>query len=1430
MKMGFWILLVLVAAAKLPAQTNGPVQLALIAESAEATTAADVLTAQLSDNPKIHLLERDEIEKIYREQGMSAANRDDLKLGRILGADGLLLLDIVRTPQTTNLTARLIAVKPGVVLTDGSFPWPLKDTPQWAESAAAYLNSFLTKLTVPAKDAIPISIVNLRAAVSSADEQETERDLKLLTIQRLSKEQRFFVLERQRMQLLGEEKELKSDESAFWNGSYLLDGTIDQNGYSPETITITARLTPPKGGAPLLFEVSGSRTNLSEVINRLAAKVTELLNVNSTVPQWTATNEAAQFYDEARWALRWGVYSEAQAAAESAWALGKQDMDCATVRIQAYMISPDTGESVIYYPPQQPPDPQDILFILHALQLYNEFSHNLPSDEPKVDSSWYLLGLEDLTVASRVLQVFNWSPDFYKPAAEKLAELRAAARSTAQWISQSPSVHDGYFVGDRVAVYDELYHFEEKPSIFGLKVDCGCLWQETPEDCVALYRELMGSPVFCYLQDRLWFRDSDHNSALRVLPPRLIAWNETDQKRIPYVWNDFVQELNASSNALLQLEAKAVVLADADRETKLAGSFTNFFDAFFENHDALVDNNVEVLYLEWRTGDLIEHMGGDSTSDTKDSLQHIYYSEYRPKIEAMDREYRDKTVFLSTFEKQKRYLKENTPYDFFKFAPLFGSATYSRAQALEIQPLFAAYISNLVTQAKSATGLQKTELEGAIGFVGLMRDNVNRILHPSAPQPQSPPNTPSPEPAPVANVAAQVPVPTNAPEIVTNVIGVNKFFAIPMNQFIDLGMSESINPQYSRVDITAHHWFEGKLLLDFHYDMLVETFDNKGTLIDNRQPRGSAVAIFDPATEHWNVIAGPETDTDMQNSYYHRTVLWHGYLFNCVGGQIRKYYFADQQWQILRISDGNNYELFVVNDHLYAANGTVIFEITDGGGATRILASTRRQPSRSALDTQDLGLPTLFEGPNHVLRVCTVNKVFTWTGSDWREDSKAPLDSTPPEIFGDGVLFRQAGFLNASWQNGVLYRQPNGTYGVLVRQDNIFCLANETNVVSFCLGSGNQADFSSMSRPGANVVPVPEPFWKMPANVLPNPPFALRKSELYILEDSFTAHTLINDRHEILQETAAAKDEYNAVLLFFSHDFPLPQKLFLKFDSPKAETPTWMLPTDNLLIFGSGTPFNRDPNGFIGGNSSEAGIWIVPIPAIESPVIMQKKIQLEQRTREKEEIVAAAEKVQEALLAKYDHNHNGVIDPDEIEAALDDPAFIESELDMIDANHNGLLDPAELAYFDPDKNKILEPHEQAGIEIAEHLLTERLMKKFDASGDGVLDQSEFNNLLASPKTDEAYMQGQPQNFFNWDDNHDGVIDARELESFLKQQLGSKLRPRGMAGAVFFRQLTADPNTAIDPRHMFKAEVEFYWQSSVSPANETPEPNPHWHVP
>ena len=293
-----------------------------------------------------------------------------------------------------------------------------------------------------------------------------------------------------------------------------------------------------------------------------------------------------------------------------------------------------------------------------------------------------------------------------------------------------------------------------------------------------------------------------------------------------------MQELGGSSNVLLQLEANALALADADDEQQMAAAFTNLFNCILENRDVFVANNVEVLYLDWSVKHLVSAMTANGiASETKDSLNHLFYSEYSPKLQAMDQEYWAKTVpagqVLSAFEKQKQYLKENRRYDFFEFVNLFQSRGYSKNQAFEIQPLIAAYKSNLVFQSQSASGMQRGELMGAIAQVGFLENDVKRILNPPVVACRDRnrrfkhPNPPRGEALPRRLRL------TNAPEIVTHVIGVDKFFPIPVERLIDLGSFERISPLGITITVTAHHWFEGKVFLDFQYGASIEMLDEK---------------------------------------------------------------------------------------------------------------------------------------------------------------------------------------------------------------------------------------------------------------------------------------------------------------------------------------------------------------------------------------------------------------------------------------------------------------------------------------------------------------------------------------------------------------------------------------------------------------------------
>ncbi|HTV61488.1 MAG TPA: hypothetical protein VMH30_02850, partial [Verrucomicrobiae bacterium] len=161
------------------------------------------------------------------------------------------------------------------------------------------------------------------------------------------------------------------------------------------------------------------------------------------------------------------------------------------------------------------------------------------------------------------------------------------------------------------------------------------------------------------------------------------------------------------------------------------------------------------------------------------------------------------------------------------------------------------------------------------------------------------------------------------------------------------------------------------------------------------------------------------------------------------------------------------------------------------------------------------------------------------------------------------------------------------------------------------------------------------------------------------------------------------------------------------------------------------------------------------------------------------------------------------IDPDEKEAALDDPAFIEAQLDVIDANHNGMLDREEIAFFDVYHHNFPSLKEQTGIEITEHLLAERLMKKFDANGDGILQPAEFQALEES--LDTGGHKTWQNLYLRYKGDHPG-IDIDGLTDFLKAQTAAEIGRSGIVGGMEFEMPI--PIKFLD--QFFIQSVDDYW--------------------
>ena len=669
----------------------------------------------------------------------------------------------------------------------------------------------------------------------------------------------------------------------------------------------------------MLFEVKGSRTNISEMVNLLTAKISELLKASGRAQGWNASDEATQYFEEAKWALKWGLLPEAQMASDSSWALAKRDLDCARLRVQSYLpeilsgvhdfenssltvsegadlneirreiervrhtragaVFSLDGATLNYIALEKAPEPKAIDRALKPLTLYEELSHELAEElkssrdkGEEAAGAWFALGVDDLTAAAKVLERYQFVPGSEQPVAKKLAELRERARSVDQLISDVSLIRNHYYLteGALPKYSDVTRYVSDGKNVLQCEVEWGCFWQETPEDCLSLYRDLLKSPAFCLIHRSFWTRPPQQ--------PRITAWNERDRRRLPEVWAGFLQELNQSTNLLWRMEARALTFAVAPTQAEQGTAFTNLFNLISENNDELMTYPFPLFDHQWGLDRLFE----------RGPFHSLYVSSYRAKLEAFEEAYAFNSIpgmnEQLLFPQQKRYLETNTTYEFSEIARLFyHPRSFTKSQARELQPLIAGYKTNLFARSQVSSG-EWTRLRQVMDMVAHGENTINRVIDPSVPLRSSskdlPPrpktlaqsNSPSTNvvqggsppisrpailtsspPLEVNHKPAKV-APTSLPEpaVVANIVVANKFSEIPSMDSTDTGPA-------TRMEILAHHWNEGKLLLDFESlgPLKLRVINENSPEANNFKAYGtpSGLAVFDPANGHWEVAA-----------------------------------------------------------------------------------------------------------------------------------------------------------------------------------------------------------------------------------------------------------------------------------------------------------------------------------------------------------------------------------------------------------------------------------------------------------------------------------------------------------------------------------------------------------------------------------------------
>jgi hypothetical protein len=485
-----------------------------------------LLTAELSKSRDAVVVERGEFERITEELQLQTSGfiaPDAIRVGQLLNADALLVMTADNPKHL--VTMRLIAVAPGVALTEDSVPVPLRAPEEWAPIAAGRLAPYLANLSTRDAKRIPLSILKVRAIGSGTESRRLEKEFGFLLSRRLMNEPSLWILERSQMNVLEWENALKANpQSSFWTGSYLLDGTITSDS---DGLSVTGRLRPAGQGTEISLTARGA--DMLKLAEAVARQVTKSLNARQPSAPWDAMAEARQFLGEALWAYRWGLYEEASQAGEAAWALGLQDDRLALLRFcsEAIRLERDISVSDTHHPKKP------ALWTLDCASLaLDRLQEGLAWKNGDLSEAWVGLGADCLWNSSLVLRAYYYAPSLEPNEIEALKALRARLRAICPLLKSAgerfPTPRlDENVVGFRPDAFAAPLH-----SLHTVRGIVEPIWQEDAQHCVDQMKLLFDEI------DRLEPRTRTQVRAaiLQERPgfaPWIAYWNPDDRSRVP---------------------------------------------------------------------------------------------------------------------------------------------------------------------------------------------------------------------------------------------------------------------------------------------------------------------------------------------------------------------------------------------------------------------------------------------------------------------------------------------------------------------------------------------------------------------------------------------------------------------------------------------------------------------------------------------------------------------------------------------------------------------------------------------------------------------------------------------------------------------------------------------------------------------------------
>ena len=315
---------------------DAPLRLALLYPP-EAASLGDLLTVELSKEAGITLLEREQIQKIFEEKSLNAAQskQDWAKIGELLGAVGLIVLE---PTEGKTVSFRLIWAERGIIVHETSLNSDEKEPQKVVMSALPQIEKAVRKLGElrhAGKSAVAMHIKAVNA--DSGKDHDLRQGLGLLFAQRMLDEPGWVVVERRNLVDAVFENDLADGkgEQKLVTASHRLTLGFAKEG---ELLKIRGQLEMPSGQSKH-FEFAGKFNEPAALGVTFMTALRESMGLaeNSPIQAWDPIQEANALFDWAREKYRNLYYGRSPGrdiyeAASAAWALGLREQKVSHLR------------------------------------------------------------------------------------------------------------------------------------------------------------------------------------------------------------------------------------------------------------------------------------------------------------------------------------------------------------------------------------------------------------------------------------------------------------------------------------------------------------------------------------------------------------------------------------------------------------------------------------------------------------------------------------------------------------------------------------------------------------------------------------------------------------------------------------------------------------------------------------------------------------------------------------------------------------------------------------------------------------------------------------------------------------------------------------------------------------------------------------------